>query len=244
MIPWDRIDTLFLDAGNTLVSIDFPWVAELLAARGIEIEPEALARAEAAARPELSHWLGGQRSTETPDTFRFYVRNVLRRIEAAADGGPAALDALAEELLPILRARGAADRLWRHVLPGVPEGLAALRALGLRLFVVSNSDGTAERGLAAAGLRPWLDAVLDSAIVGYEKPDPRIFEHALAAAGSAPDRTAHVGDLYHADVTGARAAGVHPVLLDPFDDWQGVDCERARDLPDLAARIAAAKRGG
>jgi HAD superfamily hydrolase (TIGR01509 family) len=124
----------------------------------------------------------------------------------------------------------------------VPEGLAAFRALGLRLVVVSNSDGTAERGLAAAGLRPYFEAVMDSAVVGYEKPDPRIFEHALAAIGGAPERAAHVGDLYHADVTGARAAGVHAVLLDPFDDWQAVDCERARDLPDLAARIAEARQ--
>ncbi len=82
---------------------------------------------------------------------------------------------------------------------------------------------------------------MDSAIVGFEKPDPRIFEHALAAIGAAPERAAHVGDLYHADVTGARAAGVHPVLLDPFGDWHAVDCERARDLPDLAARIAEAR---
>jgi HAD superfamily hydrolase (TIGR01509 family) len=242
MIPWERIDTLFLDAGNTLVSIDFPWVAEVLAERGIQVAPEALARAEASARPDLSHWLGGQRSTETEETFRFYVRNVLGRVEPVARRAPAEVSALTDELLPILRRRGASDRLWRLVLPGVPEGLAAFRALGLRLVVVSNSDGTAERGLAAAGLRPYFEAVMDSAIVGFEKPDPRIFEHALAAIGCAPERAAHVGDLYHADVTGARAAGVHPVLLDPFDDWHGVDCERARDLPDLAARIAETRR--
>jgi putative hydrolase of the HAD superfamily len=241
MIPWAEIDALFLDAGNTLVSIDFPWVSELLAARGVAVAPEVLARAEASARPDLSHWLDGRRSTESEDTFRFYVRNVLGRIEAAARGGPAAVEALAEELLPILRRRGASDRLWRHVLPGVREGLAAFRALGLRLYVVSNSDGTVERGLAAAGLRTYFDGVLDSTIVGYEKPDPRIFEHALAAAGVAAARAAHVGDLYHADVTGARAAGVHAVLLDPFGDWHAVDCERARDLPDLAARIASAR---
>jgi putative hydrolase of the HAD superfamily len=182
-VPWSEIDTVFLDAGNTLVSIDFPWVASVLFERGLEVEP-----------------------------------------------------------IPVLRRRGRANRLWRQVLPGVPEGLRAFRELGLRLVVVSNSDGSAERGLEEAGLRAFFDDVLDSAVVGYEKPDPRIFEHALERSGAEPERAVHVGDLFHADVTGARAAGIHAVLLDPYGDWEGVDCERARDLPDLAERLAASRR--
>jgi len=46
-----------------------------------------------------------------------------------------------------------------------------------------------------------------------------------------------VGDLYHADVSGARAAGIHGVLLDPFDDWTGVDCDREPDLWAVAGRL-------
>jgi HAD superfamily hydrolase (TIGR01509 family) len=217
-------------------------VTSLLAERGVRVEPGALARAEASARPELSRWLGGQRTTESADTFQFYVRNVLRRLEPLAQGGESELEALVGELLPVLRQRGQANRLWRLVMPGVVEGLEAFRALGLQLVVVSNSDGSVERGLEEAGLRRYFDAVLDSAIVGYEKPDQRIFEHALAAAGRTPERVAHVGDLVYADVAGARGAGIHPVLLDPFGDWHDVDCERARDLPELAARLAAARR--
>jgi putative hydrolase of the HAD superfamily len=115
--------------------------------------------------------------------------------------------------------------------------------MGLQLVVVSNSDGTVERGLEAAGLRDYFDLVFDSAVVGFEKPDPRFFEHALARAGAEAGRVVHVGDLYHADVTGARAAGVHAVLLDPFGDWHDVDVERARGLVDLAERLAAAREG-
>jgi hypothetical protein len=70
-IPWSEIETLFLDAGNTLVSIDFGWVASLLAGHGVEVEADLLARAEAAARPSLSEWLEEARSTETEDTFHF-----------------------------------------------------------------------------------------------------------------------------------------------------------------------------
>ena len=61
--------------------------------------------------------------------------------------------------------------------------------------------------------------VIDSALVGYEKPDPRIFAAALERTGADPDRTLHIGDLYHADVVGARTAGIHALLLDPYGDW-------------------------
>jgi HAD superfamily hydrolase (TIGR01509 family) len=115
-------------------------------------------------------------------------------------------------------------------LPGVAEALVELRALGLRLVVVSNSDGTAERGLTRLGLRQLVDAIVDSQIVGFEKPDPRIFQHALA--GRDPATTLHVGDLYSVDVVGARRAGIHALLLDPLGDWPPVDCAR---LPDVAA---------
>ena len=92
--------------------------------------------------------------------------------------------ALAGELTPVLRAVGQSDRLWKRVMPGVPEALARFRELGLQLVVVSNSDGSVERSLASAGLRPFFHAVMDSYLVGHEKPDRRFFEAALAAYGS------------------------------------------------------------
>jgi HAD superfamily hydrolase (TIGR01509 family) len=240
-VPWRDIGTLFLDAGNTIVSIDFPWVASVLGERGIAVDAAALERAEAAARPRLDAWLGGRKSTETDDTFHFYLANVLERLAPIAARGDGFARELAAELTPVLRAVGHADRLWKRVMPGVPEALARFRDLGLQLVVVSNSDGSVERSLASLGLRPFFHAVMDSHVVGHEKPDRRFFEAALAAAGSRPDRTAHVGDLVYADVKGARGAGIHPVLLDPHDDWPPVDCERARDLGEIAERIAAAR---
>jgi putative hydrolase of the HAD superfamily len=113
--------------------------------------------------------------------------------------------------------------------------------MGLQLVVVSNSDGTAERSLIEAGLRDYVDAVVDSTIVGFSKPDPRIFMYALTESGAHPSRVAHVGDMYHADVMGARAAGLYAVLLDPFDDWDDVDCECVPDLSALADRLRASR---
>jgi HAD superfamily hydrolase (TIGR01509 family) len=240
VIPWDVLDTLFLDAGNTLVSVDFDWVCEELTARGLVCEPEALRRAEAAARPGLSMRLAAGHSTEGENSFALYLQGVLAKLPDPPE--PARAATLADDLTPVLRVPGHADRLWRSVMRGVPEALETFRALGLRLVVVSNADGSVERGLRAAGVREFFDLVVDSARVGYEKPDPRIFRHALAQAGSDPARTLHVGDLYHADVAGARAAGLHALLLDPWNDWPQPDCERLPDLTALAARLREARR--
>jgi putative hydrolase of the HAD superfamily len=104
--------------------------------------------------------------------------------------------------------------------------------MGYKMAIVSNADGTVERGLSELGIRPFFDMVVDSHIVGMAKPDPGIFHHALSGLKAVPNKTLHTGDLYFADIIGARQAGVHAILLDPFDDWKDVDCDR---LPDIFA---------
>ena len=91
----------------------------------------------------------------------------------------------------------------------------ALRALDVRLVVVSNANGTLHRCSSAWISRRWFDVVLDSHEFGVEKPDPRLFHLALAESGAAAATTVHVGDFFHIDVAGARAAGLaDAVLLD------------------------------
>ncbi len=231
-LPLAEIDTLFLDAGGTLISMDFGLIARELGALGHVCQPEMLARSEAAARPRISRVVASGGSTE--GTFSVYVDLVLRRALSLADD---ARSALVSQLMPRIRFPGRSLELWSAVLPGVPEALAQLRDAGFRLVVVSNADGTVEEGLTRAGLRPHLHAVVDSHVVGFEKPDPRIFSHALSLFDSDPARTLHVGDMYAADVVGARAAGLHALLLDPHGDWGEVDCPVTRDVPSLARRL-------
>jgi putative hydrolase of the HAD superfamily len=125
------------------------------------------------------------------------------------------------------------NHLWCRLAAGTREALDRLRAGGLRLAVVSNSDGRVEEALVAAGLRDCFDVVLDSALVGVEKPDPAIFRAALAALGVAPAEALYIGDLYDVDVVGARAAGMEAVLLVP-DAAPGPDCRRFASLAALA----------
>ena len=66
------------------------------------------------------------------------------------------------------------------------------------------------------------------------KPDPAIFAHGLAALGHPdPARVAYVGDSVTMDVEGAAAAGLHPVHLDPYDDWPDAPWDRIATLWEL-----------
>lgn len=241
-LPLAALETLFLDAGNTLISIDFALVARELGQRGVDAAPEQLARAEAAARPALSAWLSSRgASQQDPGTHFSFLKNVLDHLPAGVAPDGAERARIADEVAARIYRPGASDELWNVPLAGVAEALRELRGAGLQLVVVSNADGTVERGLGRAGLRELLDVVIDSHVVGYEKPDPRIFAHALHASGARAETTLHVGDLYAADIVGARAAGVHPLLLDPWNDWPPVDCARLPDVPALARAILAAR---
>jgi HAD superfamily hydrolase (TIGR01509 family) len=240
-IPYSEIDTLFLDVGNTLISMDYAWVAEELAAHGVPCEVSALHRAEAAARPLVSAGLE-RRSTETEDAFRFYLETVLHCLPGGSDMDPLQLSKISRELAPVLRPAGQAERLWSSVIPGVPDALISLGKAGVQLAAVSNSDGTVEEVLVRQNLRSYLSAVYDSQIVGFEKPDPRIFLYALKDLNADPARTLHVGDLYSIDVEGARAAGLHAVLIDPFGDWKNIDCDRVRDLSELSRKVLEAPK--
>ena len=116
--------------------------------------------------------------------------------------------------------------------------------MGLQLVVVSNADGTIEQLLENQQIRSYFDVVVDSHNVGVEKPDPRIFELALERSGAIPEQTLHGGDMYDFDVVGARSAGVHALLLDPYSDWQDVDCERLPNLLALCDKLENIVKGG
>ena len=142
----------------------------------------------------------------------------------------------------VLDAEWTAGGLWVEPVPGAAEGLAVLADAGLPIVVVSNADGTVQRlletsGLIQVGPGPAVEvlAIIDSGAVGVAKPDPRIFELALDVVGLTPDRVVHIGDAYHYDVGGARAAGIEPVLIDPFDLRPALDCLRLASLAEVAS---------
>ena len=227
-IDFRRIDALLFDLGGTLISMDFAWMARELLGLDVSCDSAALARAEVYVRRLVSAKL----AEENPPApiFPFFLRSILTQV---LDQPAENIDALVLKLTPVLLPEGKSQKLWSSVAPATRTALNELAQLDLRMAVVSNSDGTAEAGVIELGLRDYFEVVIDSAVVGYEKPDPRIFQCALSALGVAANRAIYVGDLYSVDVLGARAAGMHPVLLDPHGDWGEVDCDAVTSLNEL-----------
>ena len=218
------IDTVFLDAGGVLVFPNWARVAETLRNHGLITTAEALAAVEMAAKHEVDTRARGEL-----DVVRGWL--VFETVFARAGVvGPATISAA----LADLQGYHAAANLWEHVPADVVPALRRLRASGRKLVVVSNANGRMRGALDRVGILPHVDLVIDSHEEGVEKPDPRIFQRALERIGARADATVHVGDLFHTDVVGARAAGLRAVLLDVGDLYGDHDCERVRSLAELA----------
>jgi putative hydrolase of the HAD superfamily len=212
------VSAILLDAGGVLIFPQPDVMRPPLLAAGVSPDLATLERAHYRAmsaqdRPDIPE--------PASDTWwRDYLLDYIATC-GVADG---ACDTLATEMAQAIRGFG-----WTHVGPQVNEALRAIAALGIPLGVVSNSDGTVQAELCRLGVCYARDGeaapaagipvgvVLDSAVVGIAKPDPEIFRIALEALGvPADDTVLHVGDSLRYDVTGALAAGIRPVHLDPY----------------------------
>ncbi len=199
-----RLQVVLLDALGTLLELEppAPHLCVELAARGTAISE---AEAAVALRAEIAFYrahhdeaVDGAALAELRDRCTAVLARALP--EHARD-------------TPDLRGALLASLRFRPY-PEVGEVLAALRAAGLRLVVVSNWDVSLHEALARTGLTPLLDGAISSAEAGAAKPAPAIFERALALAGDiAPGAAVHVGDDAALDVAGAHAAGIAPVLV-------------------------------
>jgi HAD superfamily hydrolase (TIGR01509 family) len=224
------LKAVFLDAGGTLIHLDRRYILAAMAELGLHRTSAQFAAADAAARRQVA---GLIRAGAAPDD--------VTRWQAFAAGlfGALECDGHHERLYELIVQRHTEGLLWSWTVDGTAEMLEQLRSDGYTVGVVSNADGRIESFLERAGLTPHLDFIVDSGVVGIEKPDPRIFAIACERAGVAPAHAVHVGDFYDIDVVGARAHGVHALLLDTDDLYPEADCERIltiTELPDWLAR--------
>ena len=226
-----EIDAVLLDAGGVLVLPSHEPVVAALAS--VEVRVDALLL-------DAAHYAGMRGLDEAPpDAFdwRDYLGAYVRTLGIA--GGRR--DAAVSVLRPLF---DDSARLWRRAVPGARKGLAALLAEGVRLGVVSNAEGTCEARLAelavcqvGSGRGAPVEIVVDSHVVGVEKPDPAIFGFALRAMDLDPARCLYVGDSVRFDVAGARAAGLSPVLVTPEPAARDGEFPRVRGVAELLALL-------
>lgn len=219
-------DAIWLDVGGVLVLPDPTVLGPLLAPYGGTTDIERHRRAHYAAMAVKSRAGDGERDWAAYDTA--YVRSV--GVE------PASVDVAAR----LLNACRVPD-LWRWPIPESVAALHKFHGADIPLGIVSNAAGQVMSMLERAricqvGDGPCIPVrcVVDSHDVGVAKPDPAIFGFAAAQfEGIDRSRIVYVGDSVTMDVHGAAAAGLRPVLLDPYDDHRGAPFERIASLADL-----------
>jgi putative hydrolase of the HAD superfamily len=231
---------VLFDAGFTLTFHDGARIAAYAALAGIGADAAALERAEGALRAELRETEGVTLRTHADGGHRWH-QHMYRRLLALAET-PGASELLDEAAAVILREHRLSNA-WRRLGAGVRASLIRLRAAGLQLGVVSNSEGTIEQMLIEIDLRDVFDAVVDSAVVGITKPDPGIFQIALDRLGVTPAETIMVGDSPSADIAGAHAAGLRAALLDPHGLYPWCRAPHFDDVPEFTDALLTAGEG-
>jgi HAD superfamily hydrolase (TIGR01549 family) len=218
---------LLLDAGGTIVFPDFRLFREVLLTQGVDIDEERLKRIGTEWIKRLDELL---RQRQDPSSLKDFLEDVLERTEVPQASIPA--------LLTQLQEMDRRQSLWSATYPWVGLALERLCRAGLRASVISNADGRVAQQLERLGFLRYFEQVFDSRIVGYEKPDVRLFQHALQRLGLRPEECLFVGDVYYIDVLGANRAGIAAVHLDPYglySGWEGCHIPSIGALPDLLA---------
>lgn len=228
----ERPDALLLDAGDTLIFFEASAVAAALTDAGFAVPIAALAAAAHPAKRQYQARLARGDSHE--DGWSVLMNEVLVRAGVDADR--------ARAVLPELRRVHDEFYFWRRVPEGLPGALQRARAAGLRLAVVSNSEGRLASVLERVGLAPYFEFVVDSHFEGVHKPNPEIFRRALVRLEVDGSRALYAGDIPEVDVLGARAAGMAGVVVDAFDDYAGSDWPRVRSVQALIDTLLALPR--
>jgi putative hydrolase of the HAD superfamily len=199
---------LLIDGLGTLVALEPPAQVlrrELEQRFGVTVSDPQAQRALAAEIAFYRARMNDGRDADSLMALRRRCAEVLRDALPGSDRlAQVDTDSLTRALLASLRFTAFDD---------ARDALLAARARRQRVIVVSNWDVSLLEVLELVGLAPLLHGVVTSAAVGARKPSPAIFEHALALAGTTPDRAVHVGDSLEEDVEGARGCGVSAILL-------------------------------
>jgi HAD superfamily hydrolase (TIGR01549 family) len=228
LIASRRFRTVLLDAGGVLLDLDYALILKMLDARGYGSTRSKLSRFEALARTEIEKKVrnGGRTSA----AWREYFFSILDQVGVDPAEFESMVDTLWETHIRI--------GLWTVAIEGGPAAVRAMKAAGYRVGVVSNAEGRVENDLYAAGYDGLLETVVDSHVVGVEKPDPEIFRIALDRLDADPAATVFAGDVPSVDVVGAQAAGIAPVLIDRHDLYPAVKAPRLRSIAELPGWLA------
>jgi putative hydrolase of the HAD superfamily len=232
------IRVIFFDMGDTLTTILPSWEAlyvKVCAARGIHLDETAVAAASAAVFGALDTDESRLTYENTEEADQRYYREINGAILQQA-GAP-----MNDELLRILATlqREFENPAHFHLFPDAIPTFETLKAAGYRLGIISNWSWNLPDLCDGLGIAPYFEHIVTSARVGASKPHRVIFDYALNWFGVRPQEAVQIGDNALADVRGARAIGMHGILIDRRNRPAPEGIPVARALADVPALIQA-----
>lgn len=194
------------------------------------VDPATLERAHDAAHHEyVDSWVAGR---------QFRVEEAVEHLLDAFDG------ATSEDSVAALVAgfSEGGQRAAVHPSDGVHDCLDALRGAGVKIGIVCDigltPSSVVRELLDRHRLLGYFDGMSFSDEVGHYKPDPAIFEHALAGLGGiTPERAAHVGDRRRTDVSGAVAMGMAAVRYKGVYDDESIAAPNGEIVAENLAEV-------
>lgn len=220
---------VFFDFGGTLLVMRRDRIiSKILREAGYPVTPRDVRGAYFRAEPRWLLTYGNRKSTpeEAAESYRVLDTMVFSLLHP--DKEKAEADRVS------LLMRGMWSSIQRTIpLELYPDAAPTLRRLGddgYKLALVSNAPPDTLETVDALGLTELIPVIVVSGLVGVSKPNPEIFRIALRRSGVEPGEAVHVGDLYEADVRGARNAGVDGILLDRDGAYGETDCPKISGL--------------
>ena len=226
--------TIF-DLGETLIHLTSSWeqiregrikaIYEALRERDIALGFADLKREYLALHEEESDYAA--RTLEEIEIEKSLVR-LLDRLQVETRQRPAMADLVKRSFEYEINS-------WT-LFPGVHEMLQQIRALGLKIGLLSNarSDWAVREIVDRMDLTRHFDAILTSAAVGFRKPRPEPFQQMLKLLDIDASEAVMIGNSMEADMIGARSFGlrtIHTVF--------GEETEEAKVDPDITvSRVA------
>ena len=234
----NNIKAIFFDLDGTLrhsVPTGGEVFTDYVKTLGLRVNEEAILRAM---RWEHFYWASSQDLrndllAHSPDTENFWIEYSRRRLIALG-----ASEEWAVEVAPRISTHMGEVYKPESIVPqDVRKSLSQQKESGYLLAVISNRDKPFQELLDDHGIGEYFDFSMAAGEVNVWKPEPGIFEHGLRRTNLSAQEVIYVGDNYYADVVGARAAGLQPVLYDPMGIFPEADCAVIKSFDELISIV-------